>query len=85
MLEDQDSNGFERVDRCSKLTAKKGQTGIRDLPDMNHTTKTQYQKFETNIPGKELRGFSPNSYIHVFVSHLHIPLIGLPILLQENR
>jgi hypothetical protein len=27
----------------------------------------------------------PNSYIHVSVSDLYIPLIGLPILLQENR
>ncbi len=37
------------------------------------------------LPGKELRGYSPNSYIHVSVSDLNIPLIGLPILLQENR
>jgi hypothetical protein len=37
------------------------------------------------FPGKELRGYSPNSYIHVSVSDLYIPLIGLPILLQENR
>jgi len=35
---------------------------------------------------KELRGYSPNSYIHVSVSDLYIPLmIGLPIQLQENR
>jgi hypothetical protein len=34
---------------------------------------------------KELRGYRPNSYIHVSVSDLYIPLIGLPILLQENR
>ncbi len=27
---------------------------------------------------------SPNFHIHVFVSDLHIPTIGLPILLQEN-
>jgi hypothetical protein len=40
------------------------------------TAKTQYRKFETNIP---------NSYIHVSVRDLYIPLIGLPILLQENR
>jgi hypothetical protein len=33
---------------------------------------------------KELRGYSPNSYIHVSVGDLHSPLIGLPILLQEN-
>jgi hypothetical protein len=32
-----------------------------------------------------MRGYSPISYIHVSVSDLYIPLIGLPILLQENR
>ncbi len=34
--------------------------------------------------GKELRGYSPSSYIHVSLSYLYIPLIGLPFLLQEN-
>jgi hypothetical protein len=37
------------------------------------------------FPGKELRGYSPNPYIHVTVSDLYISLIGLPILLQKNR
>jgi hypothetical protein len=37
------------------------------------------------FPAKELRGLSPNSYIHVSVSDSYIPTIGLPILLQENR
>jgi hypothetical protein len=37
------------------------------------------------FPGKELRGYSPNSNIHVSVRDLYIYLIGLPILLQENR
>jgi hypothetical protein len=39
------------------------------------------------FPEKELRGYSPSSYIHVSVCDLYeyIPLIGLPILLQENR
>jgi hypothetical protein len=37
------------------------------------------------LPEKELRGYSPNYYIHVSVSDFYIPLIGLPILLQENR
>ncbi len=46
-----------------------------------YTAETEYRKFE--IPGKELRGYSPNSYIHVSVSDLYIPLIGLSILLQE--
>jgi hypothetical protein len=37
------------------------------------------------FPEKKLRGHSPNSYIHVSVSDLYIPLIGLPMLLQEIR
>jgi hypothetical protein len=37
------------------------------------------------FPEKEQRSYSPNPYIHVSVSDLYIPLIGLPILLQENR
>jgi hypothetical protein len=37
------------------------------------------------FPEKELRGHNPNSYIHVSVSDLYIPMIGLPILLLENR
>jgi hypothetical protein len=32
----------------------------------------------------ELRGLSPNFHIHVYVSDLYTPRIGLPILLQEN-
>jgi hypothetical protein len=34
--------------------------------------------------GKELRGLSPNVHIHVSVSNLYIPTIGLPIFLQQN-
>jgi hypothetical protein len=48
------------------------------------TAKKQYQKFDTNILRKELRGLSPNFHIHVSVSDLYILTIGLPILLQEN-
>jgi hypothetical protein len=36
------------------------------------------------FPEKELHGFSPDFQIHVSVSDLYIPTIGLPILLQEN-
>jgi hypothetical protein len=32
---------------------------------------------------KELRDHSPNFHIHVSVSDLYIPMIDLPILLQE--
>ncbi len=34
---------------------------------------------------KELRGLSPNSYIHASVSDLQIPRIGPHIWLQQNR
>jgi hypothetical protein len=46
-----------------------------------HNTKNLKQIF----PEKELRGHSPNSYIHVSVSDLYIPTMGLPTLLQEYR
>jgi hypothetical protein len=46
-----------------------------------HNTENSKQIF----PEKELRGYSPNSYVHFSVSDLYIPLISLPILLQENR
>jgi hypothetical protein len=46
-----------------------------------HNTENSKQIF----PEKELRGHSPNSYIHVSVSDLTIPMSGLFILLQENR
>jgi hypothetical protein len=50
-----------------------------------HTARTQYRKFETNIPRKRIaHGLNPNFHSHVSVSDLYIPKIGLPILLQEN-
>jgi len=36
------------------------------------------------FPEKELRSLSPNFHIHVSVNDLHIPMLGLPILLQED-
>ncbi len=37
------------------------------------------------FPEVGLRGLSPNFHIHVSVSDLYIPMIGLPILLQEQQ
>ncbi len=45
-----------------------------------HKTENSKQIF----PEMELRGLSPNFFIHVSVRDLYIPRIGLPILLQEN-
>ncbi len=44
----------------------------------------QRHNTENSKQERELCGLSPNSYIPVSVSDLLIPLIGLPILLQEN-
>ncbi len=46
-----------------------------------HNTENSVQIF----PEKEFRGISPNFNIHVSVSDLYIPRIGLPIQLQEFR
>jgi hypothetical protein len=35
------------------------------------------------FPEKEYRGLSPNFHIHVSVSELYIPAIGLPFLQEE--
>jgi hypothetical protein len=35
------------------------------------------------FPGKEYRGLSPNFHIHLSVSELYIPTMGLPVLLEE--
>jgi hypothetical protein len=37
------------------------------------------------FPEKELRGLSPNSYIHLSVSDLYISRTGPHIWLQQNR
>jgi hypothetical protein len=37
------------------------------------------------FPEMKLHGLIHNSYIHVSVSDLYIPRIGLPIWLQQNR
>jgi hypothetical protein len=52
--------------------------------------KTALQRYYTEnskhiFPEKELRGQSPNSYIHNSVCDLNIPTIGLHIMLQQNR
>jgi hypothetical protein len=45
-----------------------------------HNTENSKQIF----PKNELRDLSANFHIHVSVSDLYIPKIGLPILLQEK-
>jgi hypothetical protein len=54
---------------------------LRPYALQRHNTENSKQIF----PEKKLRGYSPNSCVHVSVSDLYIPLIGLPIQLQENK
>jgi hypothetical protein len=45
---------------------------------------TEISKFRNKIfPEKEYRGLSPSFHIHVSVSDLYIPTIGMPFLLEE--
>jgi hypothetical protein len=46
---------------------------IYSIASFSHTAKTQYQNSKQILPEKELRGYSPNNYIHVSVSDLYIP------------
>ncbi len=45
--------------------------------------RTNAENSKQIFPEKELRGHSPNFHIQVSVSDLYIPMIDLPILLQE--
>ncbi len=45
--------------------------------------RTNTENSKQILPDKELRGPSPNFHFHVSVSNLYIPMLDLPILLQE--
>ncbi len=52
------------------------------------TDSTTLQRKNSEIlkqifPEKEYQGLSPNFHIHTYVSDLYIPMMGLPILLEE--
>jgi hypothetical protein len=49
-----------------------------------HCKDTLQKLLKRIFPEKELRSPSPYLDVHVSVSNLYIPTIGLPILLQEN-
>ncbi len=55
------------------------------IPPHQFTWSTLQRHSKQIFSGKELRGYSPNYSIHVPASDLYILLIGLLILLQENR
>jgi hypothetical protein len=47
------------------------------------TAKKNAENLKQIFPEKEYRGLSPNFHIHVSVSELYIPTMGLPFLLEE--
>ncbi len=62
-------------DRHSANTASQ----MDDIPLLSPLSFQWKQIF----PERELRGHSPNFHCHASVSDLYIPMINLPILLQE--
>ncbi len=53
---------------------------------LSHTAKTKCRKFETNIPRKGIpQSQFGNFHIHVSVSELYIPPMGLLVLLEICR
>jgi hypothetical protein len=56
--------------------------GARNLVG-NTLHRQNAENLKQIFPGKEYRGLSPNFHIHVSVSELYIPTMGLPFLLEE--
>jgi hypothetical protein len=54
-----------------------------DLQNVAHTSKNQYRKFEKKYSQKRNCAAKVPIRIHVSVSDLNIPMIDLPVLLQE--
>jgi hypothetical protein len=59
-------------------------TPFRIMPNSMTTLQRQNaENLKQIFPEKEYRGLSPNFHIHVSVSELYIPTMGLPVLLEE--
>ncbi len=57
----------------------------REREKMSHILQRQNaENLKQIFPEKEYRGLSPNFHIHVSVSELYIPTMGLPVLLEEK-
>ncbi len=72
------------------VTEKKVESNYRNCRDLDVliscaicTAKTKCRKFKTYIPRKGISGLSPNFHIHVSMSELYIPTMGLPVLLEK--
>jgi hypothetical protein len=56
----------------------------KETSDKEHALQRQNaENLKQILPEKEYWGLSPNFHIHVSVSELYIPTMGLPFLLEE--
>ncbi len=69
-MQDESLNGFQYLNNCEDV-----QSNLAIC-----TAKTLHRKCETTIPRNETARPRSQSYIHVSVSDLYIPMIRLPIL-----
>ncbi len=84
--------GISQSDRISR------QTGHVGAGRSSHTKERLFSALDSSVtalqrqnaenskqifPEKEYRGLSPNFHIHVSVSKIFIPTLGLPFLLEE--
>ncbi len=56
---------------------------VTSTGDMITLQRQNAKNLKQIFPEKEYRGLSPNFHIHVSVSELYIPAMGLPFLLEE--
>ncbi len=57
--------------------------GFTDTRECHSLPRQNAENLKQIFPEKEYRGLSPNFHIHVSVSELCIPTVGLPFLLEE--
>jgi hypothetical protein len=70
---------------CGDGSANHQPAALRQHSDSPSLQRHNKENLKQIFLEKELRGLNPNFHIHVsVVSDLYIPMIGLPILLQEN-
>jgi hypothetical protein len=66
------------------VDAQLEKTGCVITQSLPYTLQRQNaENLKQIFPEKEYRGLSPNFHIHVSVSELYIPTMGLPVLLEE--
>jgi hypothetical protein len=76
--------GFWLLHHWAIYSTAKNNTKFEKIPSVQHVLHCTENPMHV-VQEMKLHYLVPNSYIHVTVSDLYIPRIGLPILLQQNR